>query len=275
MPIRKFNPTSPGSRLKRLSSFEEITKKKPEKKLTVTLKSKAGRNNDGHITVRHQGGGHKRKYRIVDFKRDKYGVPAKIVAIEYDPNRSARIALVRYEDGELRYILAPNGLKVNDRIMSGPTAEVRVGNSLPLRNIPVGTQVHNIEMYAGRGGQLVRSAGNVAQLMAKEGQYATLRMPSGEVRMIRLECMATIGQVGNLEHENERWAKAGRSRWKGIRPTVRGSVMNPVDHPHGGGEGRAPIGLPGPKTPWGKPALGYRTRNNKRTDRFIVRRRKK
>jgi large subunit ribosomal protein L2 len=275
MPIRKFNPTSPGSRLKRLSSFEEITKKKPEKKLTVTLKSKAGRNNDGHITVRHQGGGHKRKYRIIDFKRDKYGVPARIVAIEYDPNRSARIALVRYEDGELRYILAPNGLKVNDRIMSGPTAEVRVGNSLPLRNIPVGTQVHNIEMYAGKGGQLVRSAGNVAQLMAKEGDYATLRMPSGEVRMIRVECMATIGQVGNLEHENERWAKAGRSRWKGIRPTVRGSVMNPVDHPHGGGEGRAPVGLPGPKTPWGKPALGYRTRNNKRTDRFIVRRRKK
>jgi large subunit ribosomal protein L2 len=274
MPIRKFNPTSPGSRLKRLSSFQEITKTTPEKKLTVTLKSKAGRNNDGHITVRHQGGGHKRKYRIIDFKRNKYGIAAKIVAIEYDPNRSARIALVRYEDGELRYILAPNGLKVNDRIMSGPTAEVRVGNSLPLKNIPVGTQVHNIEMYAGRGGQLVRSAGNVAQLMAKEGDYATLRMPSGEVRMIRVECMATIGQVGNLEHENERWAKAGRSRWKGIRPTVRGSVMNPVDHPHGGGEGRAPIGLPGPKTPWGKPALGYRTRNNKRTDRFIVRRRK-
>jgi len=275
MPIRKFNPTSPGSRLKRLSSFQEITKTTPEKKLTVTLKSKAGRNNDGHITVRHQGGGHKRKYRIIDFKRNKYGVAAKITAIEYDPNRSARIALVRYEDGELRYILAPNGLKVGDRIMSGPTAEVRVGNSLPLKNIPVGTQVHNIEMYAGRGGQLVRSAGNVAQLMAKEGDYATLRMPSGEVRMIRVECMATIGQVGNLEHENERWAKAGRSRWKGIRPTVRGSVMNPVDHPHGGGEGRAPIGLPGPKTPWGKPALGYRTRNNKRTDRFIVRRRKK
>jgi len=275
MPIRKFNPTSPGSRLKRLSSFQEITKTTPEKKLTVTLKSKAGRNNDGHITVRHQGGGHKRKYRIIDFKRNKYGVAAKITAIEYDPNRSARIALVRYEDGELRYILAPNGLKVGDRIMSGPTAEVRVGNSLPLKNIPVGTQVHNIEMYAGRGGQLVRSAGNVAQLMAKEGDYATLRMPSGEVRMIRVECMATIGQVGNLEHENERWAKAGRSRWKGIRPTVRDSVMNPVDHPHGGGEGRAPIGLPGPKTPWGKPALGYRTRNNKRTDRFIVRRRKK
>lgn len=275
MPIRKFNPTSPGSRLKRLSSFEEITKKKPEKKLTVTLKSQAGRNNDGHITVRHQGGGHKRKYRIVDFKREKYGVGAKIVAIEYDPNRSARIALVRYDDGELRYILAPNGLKVNDRIMSGPTAEIRVGNSLPLKNIPVGTQIHNIEMYAGRGGQMVRSAGNVAQLMAKEGAYATIRMPSGEFRLIRLECMATIGQVGNLEHENERWAKAGRSRWKGIRPSVRGSVMNPVDHPHGGGEGRAPIGLPGPKTPWGKPALGYRTRNNKRTDRFIVRRRKK
>jgi large subunit ribosomal protein L2 len=274
MPIRKFNPTSPGSRLKRLSTFEEITKKEPEKKLTVILKSKAGRNNDGHITVRHQGGGHKRKYRIIDFKREKYGVPAKVVAIEYDPNRSARIALLQYEDGEKRYILAPNGLKVADRVSSGPTAEIRVGNSLPLKNIPLGSQIHNIEMYAGRGGILVRSAGNVAQLMAKEGDYATIRMPSGEFRLIRIECMATMGQVGNLEHENERWAKAGRSRWKGIRPAVRGSVMNPVDHPHGGGEGRAPIGGQ-PKTPWGKPALGYRTRNNKRTDRFIIRRRKK
>ncbi len=274
MPIRKFNPTSPGSRLKRLSTFEEITKKKPEKKLTVILKGHGGRNNDGHITVRHQGGGHKRKYRIIDFKRNKYGVAAKVTAIEYDPNRSARIALLRYDDGELRYILAPNGLKVGDRVMSGPTAEIRVGNALPLKNIPVGSQIHNIEMYKGQGGQLVRSAGNVAQLMAKEGDYATIRMPSGEFRMIRLECLATLGQVGNLEHENERWAKAGRSRWKGIRPTVRGSVMNPVDHPHGGGEGRAPIGGQ-PKTPWGKPALGYRTRNNKRTDRFIIRRRKK
>lgn len=274
MPIKSYNPTSPGSRLKRLSSFEEITKKRPEKKLTVTLKSKAGRNNQGKITVRHQGGGHKRKYRIIDFKREKYSVPAKVVAIEYDPNRTARIALLQYQDGEKRYILAPNGLKVNDRVMSGPEAEIRVGNALPLKNIPVGTQIHNIEMYAGRGGQLVRSAGNVAQLMAKEGNYATLRMPSGEFRMVRVECMATIGQVGNLEHGNERWAKAGRTRWKGIRPTVRGSVMNPVDHPHGGGEGRAPTGMP-PKTPWGKPALGYRTRKNKRTDRFIIRRRTK
>ncbi len=275
MAIRKFNPTSPGSRLKRLSTFEEITKKKPEKKLTVTLKSQGGRNHSGHITVRHQGGGHKRKYRIIDFKRDKTGVPAKVIAIEYDPNRSARIALLQYEDGEKRYILAPNGLKLSDRISSGPTAEVRVGNALPLRNIPLGTQIHNIEMYAGRGGQIVRSAGNVAQLMAKEGDYATIRLPSGEFRLIRIECMATIGQVGNLDHSNERWAKAGRSRWKGIRPSVRGSVMNPVDHPHGGGEGRAPIGLSTPKTPWGKPTLGYRTRNNKRTDRFIIRRRKK
>lgn len=274
MPIKLYNPTSPGSRLKRLSSFEEITKKKPEKKLTVTLKSKAGRNNQGKITVRHQGGGHKRKYRIIDFKRNKYGVASKVIAIEYDPNRSARIALLQYADGEKRYILAPNGLKVGDRVMSGPTAEIRTGNALPLRNIPLGTQIHNIELYAGRGGQIVRSAGNVAQLMAKEGNYATLRLPSGEYRIVRIECMATIGQVGNTDHSNERWAKAGRTRWKGIRPTVRGSVMNPVDHPHGGGEGRAPTGMP-PKTPWGKPALGYRTRHNKRTDRFIIRRRTK
>jgi large subunit ribosomal protein L2 len=275
MPIKIFNPTSPGTRLKRNSTFSELTKnKKPEKKLTVTLKSKAGRNNQGKITVRHQGGGHKRKYRIIDFKRNKFGVPAKVIALEYDPNRSARIALLQYTDGEKRYILAPNGLKVGDNIMSGPTAEPRVGNSLPLRNIPLGTQIHNIEMYAGRGGQIARSAGTVVQLMAKEGDYATLRMPSGETRLIRIECMATIGQVGNLEHENERWAKAGKSRWKGIRPTVRGSVMNPRDHPHGGGEGRAPTGM-NPKTPWGKPAMGYRTRKNKRTDRFIIRRRTK
>jgi len=275
MPIKSFNPTSPGTRLKRNSTFTELTKgKKPEKKLTETLLSKGGRNNDGHITVRHQGGGHKRKYRIIDFKRNKPGVPAKVTAIEYDPNRSARLALLQYEDGEKRYILAPNGLKVGDKVMSGPTAEVRVGNALPLRNIPLGTQVHNIEMYAGKGGQIARSAGTVVQLMAKEGDYATLRMPSGETRLIRIECMATIGQVGNLEHENERWAKAGKSRWKGIRPTVRGSVMNPNDHPHGGGEGRAPTGM-NPKTPWGKPAMGYRTRNNKRTDRFIIRRRTK
>ncbi len=277
MPTKSFNPTSPGIRGKRISDFkfEGLSKNRPEKKLTVILKSKAGRStSDGHITVRHQGGGHKRRYRIIDFKRDKYGVQAKVISLEYDPNRSARIALLRYQDGEKRYILAPVGLKVGDNVRSGPEAEIRVGSALPLKNIPVGTQIHNIEMYAGRGAQIVRSAGAVAQLMAKEGQYATVRLPSGEFRMVRIECMATIGQVGNLEHENERWAKAGKSRWKGIRPTVRGSVMNPVDHPHGGGEGRAPTGM-NPKTPWGKPAMGYRTRNNKRTDRFIVRRRTK
>jgi large subunit ribosomal protein L2 len=225
--------------------------------------------------VRHQGGGHKRRYRIIDFKRDKFDVPGKVAAIEYDPNRSCRIALIQYTDGEKRYILAPLGMKVGDNVKSGPTAEIRVGNALPLKNIPVGTSVHNIELYAGHGGQIARSAGTVVQLMAKEGDYATLRMPSGEFRLVRVECMATIGQVGNLDHENERWAKAGKSRWKGIRPTVRGSVMNPNDHPHGGGEGRAPVGLKHPKTPWGKPAMGYRTRNNKRTDRFIIRRRTK
>ncbi len=275
MPIKKFKPTSPGSRGRSVSDFSDITKSTPEKKLTVILKSKAGRNNQGRITIRHQGGGHKRRYRIIDFKRDKFGVPGKIIAIEYDPNRSCRIALVQYTDGEKRYILAPLGMKVGDNIKSGPDAEIRVGNALPLKNIPLGTQIHNVELYAGRGGQVVRSAGTVAQLMAKEGQYATLRMPSGEFRLVRIECMATIGQVGNLDHENERWAKAGKSRWKGIRPTVRGSVMNPNDHPHGGGEGRAPIGLKHPKTPWGKPAMGYRTRKNKRTDKFIVRRRAK
>lgn len=275
MPIKKFKPTSPGSRGRAISDYSDITKSKPEKKLTVILKSKAGRNSQGRITVRHQGGGHKRRYRIIDFKRDKFDIPGKIIAIEYDPNRSCRIALIQYTDGEKRYILAPLGLKVGDNVKSGLSAEIRVGNALPLRNIPVGTQIHNIELYAGRGGQFVRSAGGVAQLMAKEGKYATIRMPSGEFRLVRAECMATIGQVGNLDHENERWAKAGKSRWKGIRPTVRGSVMNPRDHPHGGGEGRAPVGLKHPKTPWGKPAMGYRTRNNKRTDRFIVRRRTK
>jgi large subunit ribosomal protein L2 len=275
MPIKKFKPTSPGSRGRSVSDFSDITKSTPEKRLTVILKSKAGRNNQGRITIRHQGGGHKRRYRIIDFKRDKFGVPGKIIAIEYDPNRSCRIALVQYTDGDKRYILAPLGMKVGDNIKSGPEAEIRVGNALPLKNIPLGTQIHNVELYAGRGGQIVRSAGTVAQLMAKEGQYATLRLPSGEFRLVRIECMATIGQVGNLDHENERWAKAGKSRWKGIRPTVRGSVMNPNDHPHGGGEGRAPIGLKHPKTPWGKPAMGYRTRKNKRTDKFIVRRRTK
>jgi large subunit ribosomal protein L2 len=275
MPVKKFKPTSPGMRGRINSDYSDLTKKKPEKKLTVMLKSKAGRNNQGKLTVRHQGGGHKRRYRIIDFKRNKFDIPAKVIALEYDPNRSARIALLEYTDGERRYIVAPLGLKVGDTVRSGKEGvDIRPGNAMPLRVIPLGTQIHNIEMYPGHGGQIVRSAGVSAQLMAKEGNYATLRMPSGEFRLIRLECMATIGTVGNPEHENERWAKAGKSRWKGIRPTVRGSVMNPRDHPHGGGEGRAPIGGQ-PKTKWGKPALGYRTRKNKRTDRFIVRRRTK
>jgi large subunit ribosomal protein L2 len=275
MPVKKFKPTSPGIRGRINSDYSDLTKKKPEKKLTVALKSKAGRNNQGKLTVRHQGGGHKRRYRIIDFKRNKFGMPAKVIALEYDPNRSARIALLEYEDSERRYILAPLGLKVGDTVRSGKEGvDIRVGNAMPLRVIPLGTQIHNIEMYPGHGGQIVRSAGVSAQLMAKEGSYATLRMPSGEFRLIVLECIATIGVVGNPEHENERWSKAGKSRWKGIRPTVRGSVMNPRDHPHGGGEGRAPIGGQ-PKTPWGKPALGYRTRHNKRTNRFIIRRRTK
>jgi large subunit ribosomal protein L2 len=275
MPIRQFKPTSPGRRGASGYTFEEITKKKPEKSLTEPLKKSGGRNNQGRITVRHRGGGHKRKYRIIDFKRNKIGVPATVIAIEYDPNRSARIALVQYEDGEKRYILCPLGLKVGDRVESGPEAEIRVGNALPLRNIPTGTVIHNIELYPGRGGQMVRSAGAAAQLIAKEGDYALLRMPSGEMRRVRAECMATVGQVGNVEHNQISLGKAGRSRHRGIRPTVRGSAMTPRDHPHGGGEGKAPIGLPGPKTPWGKPALGYRTRHNKRTDKYIVRRRTK
>jgi large subunit ribosomal protein L2 len=275
MPIRQFKPTSPGRRGASGYTFEEITKKKPEKSLTEPLKKSGGRNNQGRITVRHRGGGHKRKYRIIDFKRNKIGVPATVIAIEYDPNRSARIALVQYEDGEKRYILCPLGLKVGDRVESGPEAEIRVGNALPLRNIPTGTVIHNIELYPGKGGQMVRSAGAAAQLVAKEGDYSLLRMPSGEMRRVRSECMATIGQVGNVEHNQISLGKAGRSRHRGIRPTVRGSAMTPRDHPHGGGEGKAPIGLPGPKTPWGKPALGYRTRNNKRTDKYIVRRRTK
>jgi large subunit ribosomal protein L2 len=275
MPVKKFKPTSPGIRGRVNSDYSDLTKKKPEKKLTIMLKSKAGRNNQGKLTVRHQGGGHKKRYRIIDFKRNKFDIPAKVIALEYDPNRSARIALLEYNDGERRYIVAPLGLKVGDTVRSGKEGvDIRPGNAMPLRVIPLGTQIHNVEMYPGRGAQIVRSAGVSAQLMAKEGDYATLRMPSGEFRLIRLDCMATIGTVGNPEHENERWAKAGKSRWKGIRPTVRGSVMNPRDHPHGGGEGRAPIGGQ-PKTKWGKPALGYRTRKNKRTDRFILRRRTK
>ena len=255
-----------------VSTFDEITRSRPERSLVAKKNSRAGRNNEGHITARHRGGGVKQRYRIIDFKRNKYGVPAKVFSIEYDPNRSARIALLHYVDGEKRYILAPNGLKVGDRVMSGPEADIRVGNALPLRNIPTGTVIHNIEMHKGRGGQIVRSAGTAAQLMAKEGDYAIVRLPSGEQRTIHLDCIATVGQVGNLDHENVRIGKAGRSRYLGRRPHVRGSVMNPVDHPHGGGEGRAPIGGQ-PQTPWGKPAMGFRTRHNKRTDKYILRRR--
>jgi large subunit ribosomal protein L2 len=272
MPVRVYKPTSPGRRNMSVSTFDDITRSKPEKSLLRPKKSTAGRNNQGRITSRHRGGGHKQRYRLIDFKRNKFGVPAKVFSIEYDPNRSARIALLHYVDGEKRYVIAPNGLKVGDRVMSGPEAEIRVGNALPLRNIPTGTVIHNIEMHKGRGGQIVRSAGGQAQLMAKEGDYAVVRLPSTEQRMIHLDCMATIGQVGNLDHENVRIGKAGRSRHLGRRPHVRGSVMNPVDHPHGGGEGRAPIGGQ-PQTPWGKPALGYRTRHNKNTDKFILRRR--
>jgi large subunit ribosomal protein L2 len=274
MPVKKYKPTSPGRRGMSVSSFEEITRSKPERSLTEPLKSHAGRNNQGRITVRHRGGGHKRRYRIIDFKRNKDGVPGTVVSIEYDPNRTSRIALIHYADGEKRYILAPVGLTVGQIIGSGAEAEIRVGNCLPLRNMPLGSTIHNIELEPGKGGQLVRSAGAAAQLMAKEGKYAQLRMPSGEVRLVPLVARATLGQVGNIEHENESIGKAGRSRWMGRRPTVRGSVMNPVDHPHGGGEGRAPIGGQ-PQTPWGRPALGYRTRRNKKTQPMIVRRRKK
>ncbi len=257
MPIRQYKPTSPGRRGMSVSTFEEITKTKPEKSLTVKLKKHAGRNNQGKITVRHRGGGAKRAYRIIDFKRNKLGIPAKVAAIEYDPNRTARIALLHYVDGEKRYIIAPLGLKVGDRVEAGPDADIRVGNALPLKNIPTGTTIHNIELERGRGGQLARGAGVGAQLMAKEGDYALLRLPSGEQRQVHILCMATIGQVGNVDHENRSIGKAGRKRHMGRRPTVRGSAMNPVDHPHGGGEGRAPIGGQ-PQTPWGKPAMGYK-----------------
>ena len=273
MPIRVYKPTSPGRRAMSVSTFDEITRSRPERSLVAKKNSRAGRNNEGHITARHRGGGVKRRYRVIDFKRNKFGVPAKVFSIEYDPNRSARIALLHYVDGEKRYILAPNGLKVGDRVMSGPEADIRVGNALPIRSIPTGATIHNIELHKGRGGQIVRSAGTAAQLMAKEGDYAVVRLPSGEQRSIHLDCIATIGQVGNLDHENVRIGKAGRSRHLGRRPHVRGSVMNPVDHPHGGGEGRAPIGGQ-PQTPWGKPAMGFRTRHNKRTDKYILRRRK-
>lgn len=275
MALKVYRPTSPGRRGMTGATFEEITKKKPEKSLLVPLKKKAGRNSQGRITVRHRGGGAKRMLRIIDFKRDKIGVPGRVAAIEYDPNRSARIALIYYADGEKRYILVPVGLKVGDVIKSGPDAEIKPGNSLPLRFIPSGTQIHNIELQKGRGGKLVRSAGMVAQLVAKEGKYALIRLPSGESRRVHYECSATIGQVGHVEHQGIKLGKAGRKRWLGWRPAVRGSAMNPNDHPHGGGEGRSPIGLPGPKTPWGKPALGYKTRKSKASDRMIVRRRRR
>ena len=274
MGIKTYNPYTPSRRNMTGSDFSEITKKTPEKSLTTSLKKNAGRNNQGKITVRHQGGGNRRKYRIIDFKRKKDGVPATVIGIEYDPNRTANIALICYADGEKAYILAPEGLTDGMKVMSGPEAEVRVGNCLPLANIPVGTLVHNIEMYPGKGGQLVRSAGNSAQLMAKEGKYATLRLPSGEMRMIPLNCRASIGVIGNGDHNLVKIGKAGRKRHMGIRPTVRGSVMNPNDHPHGGGEGKAPVGRSGPMTPWGKPALGLKTRKkNKTSNKLIVRRR--
>ncbi len=274
MGVRRYKPTSAGRKNMSGYTFEEITKKSPEKSLLEPMRKSGGRNNYGRVTTRHRGGGTRRAYRVIDFKRNKIDVPAVVAAIEYDPNRSARIALLHYTDGDKRYILAPVGLKVGDKVMSGPNAEVRVGSSLPLKVIPLGTEVHNIELQIGRGGVMVRSAGASAQLMAKEGDYATLRMPSGEMRMVHINCMATIGQVGNVEHQNVRLGKAGRSRWLGRRPEVRGSAMNPRDHPHGGGEGRAPRGMP-PKTKWGKPARGVKTRHNPRTDRFIVRRRTK
>ena len=271
MPVRKYKPTSPGRRQMSVSGFDEITKSTPEKSLLKPLKKTAGRNNIGRITTRHRGGGAKRFYRIIDFKRNKYSVPAKVAGIEYDPNRSSRIALLHYADGEKRYIISPVGLKVGDIVVAGPDAPIRTGNALPLRNIPVGSQVHNIELRIGGGGQMARSAGSSAQLMGKQENYAVLRMPSGEVRRVHIDCMATLGQVGNVDHENVVIGKAGRNRHKGKRPTVRGSVMNPRDHPHGGGEGKAPIGGQ-PKTKWGKPAF-QRTRKNKRTDSLIVRRR--
>jgi large subunit ribosomal protein L2 len=275
MAIKSYKPTSPGRRFQTSATFDEITKTEPEKSLTVPNKRTGGRNNYGRMTTRHQGGGHKKLYRIIDFKRDKDGVPGKVSSIEYDPNRSCRIALIVYADGEKRYILAPNKLGVGDKVEAGPGADIKVGNALPLRNIPVGTTVHNIELHIGRGGQIARSAGTSAQIMAKENNYATLRLPSGEMRMIHLECRATVGEIGNAEHENISVGKAGRSRWMGIRPGVRGTTMNPVDHPHGGGEGSTPPGRH-PVTPWGVPTLGHRTRKaNKVSSKYIVRRRGK
>lgn len=275
MAVKSFKPYSAGRRFMTVASFDEITASKPEKSLVASLSKKGGRNNQGRLTVRHQGGGHKRLYRIIDFKRNKDGIPARVATIEYDPNRSARIALLHYLDGEKRYILAPNGIKVGDQVVSGPDADIKPGNALPIRNIPVGTMLHNIEMKIGKGGQLVRSAGASAQLMAKEGDYALLRMPSGELRKVHINCRATIGQVGNLEHENITIGKAGRARWMGKRPENRGVAMNPNDHPHGGGEGRSPVGRKHPVTKWGKCAMGATTRRKKASDKLIVKRRTK
>jgi large subunit ribosomal protein L2 len=274
MGIKQYRPTTPSRRGMAVSTFEGITKKSPEKTLITGLKKNAGRNSYGRITVRHQGGGSRRKYRIIDFKRKKDDIFATVIGIEYDPNRSANIALIKYEDGELAYILAPIGLSVNDKVMSGANADIKPGNSLPIANIPVGTMIHNIELKPGKGAQMVRSAGLAAQLMAKEDKLAHVRLPSGEMRLVSVDCKASIGQVGNTDHENIKLGKAGKSRWKGIRPAVRGSVMNPNDHPHGGGEGKSPVGRPGPVTPWGKPALGYKTRNKRKAStKFIVKRR--
>jgi len=275
MAVKTYKPTTPGQRGMTGYTFEEITKTSPERSLLVPLRKKGGRNSYGRVTVRHRGGGNRRFIRIVDFKRDKRGIPARVAAIEYDPNRTARLALLHYADGEKRYILAPLELKVGDTVLAGPEAEIRPGNSLPIANIPVGTMVHNIELKVGKGGQLVRAAGSAAQLLAKEGNYAQIRLPSGEVRLVLQQCYATIGQVGNVDHGNIKLGKAGRKRHLGIRPTVRGTAMSPRDHPHGGGEGRQPIGMPGPKSPWGKPTRGYKTRRNKQTDKYIVRRRSK
>lgn len=275
MAVKKYKPTTPGQRGMTGYTFEEITKSTPERSLTVSLGRHGGRNAYGRVTVRHQGGGHRRLVRVIDFKREKHGIPAKVAAIEYDPNRTARLALLTYADGEKRYIIAPLDLKVGDTLMSGPNAEIRPGNCLPISNIPVGTLIHNIELKSGRGGQIVRSAGGSAQLLGKEGDFAQVRLPSGEVRLIHQVCYATIGTVGNLDHSNVKLGKAGRSRHLGVRPAVRGSAMTPRDHPHGGGEGRQPIGLAGPKSPWGKPTLGYKTRRNKKSDQYIVRRRSK
>jgi large subunit ribosomal protein L2 len=275
MAVKKYKPVTPGMRDMTGYTFEEITKSTPERALMVMRQGHGGRNAQGRVTVRHRGGGARRFIRLVDFKREKHGIPAKVAAVEYDPNRTARLALLFYVDGEKRYIISPLDLKVGDTVMSGPTAEIRTGNCLPISNIPIGTLIHNIEMKEGKGAQLVRSAGGAAQLLAKEGDFAQIRMPSGEVRLIHQVCYATIGQVGNLDHSNVKLGKAGRKRHMGIRPTVRGTAMSPRDHPHGGGEGRQPVGLPGPKSPWGKPTLGKKTRRNKKTDQYIVRRRNK